>query len=227
MTEFIFMLTQHDVTVPAALEVLEEVKDTGLRCIGCKDIGLDLGQYRELFGKMRSYGMRSFLEVVTYDEREYFRGVDLALRIGADYLIGGMPQYTEKTLEYLKTRDSRLRYFPYIGEVVDHPCILRGSLDDIIEDGKEAERLGVDGVNLLLYRYKGDEEALLNEVVKKLRVPVIVAGSIRNFEQIEELKRKDIWAFTIGGAVFDRRFVEGKGIREQITAVLGRLGKNG
>ena len=40
MTEFIFMLTHHDVTVPNALEVIERIKDTGLRFIGCKDIGL-------------------------------------------------------------------------------------------------------------------------------------------------------------------------------------------
>lgn len=214
------MLTQRDVTVLNALEVLEEINDTGLRCIGCKDVGLDPGLYDELFSRMRDYGMRSFLEIVTYDEREHFRGVDLGLRIGADYIIGGMPQYTEKTLEYLKTRDERLRFFPYIGEVVDHPCILQGSVDDVIEDGKEAERLGADGVNLLLYRYEGDQEALLDEVVDKLNLPLLVAGNIKDFEQIEELKRNNIWAFTIGSAIFNREFVKGESLRDQIAAVL-------
>lgn len=221
--EFIFMLTQNDVTAPTALELLEEVKEMGLRCVGCKDVGLDLGRYRELFRKMKNYDMKSFLEVVTYDENEHFRGVDLARKIGADYLIGGMPQYTEKTLGYLRERKSKLKCFPYIGEVVDHPCVLQGSIDHIIEDGEEAENMGVDGVNLLLYRYRGDQRTLLNEVTKNLRVPLIVAGSIRNFEQIQELKRKNIWAFTVGGAIFERKFVIDKGVREQITAILSKL----
>jgi hypothetical protein len=111
ITEFIFMLTQHDVTVPNALEVLEEVKDTGLRCVGCKDIGLSLYQYTELFHKIRKYGMTSFLEVVTYNEEEHFRDVNLALKVDVDNLIGGMPRYTEKTLEYLRNKGSKLKVF--------------------------------------------------------------------------------------------------------------------
>ena len=39
MSEFIFMLTHNDRTVDNALEVLEQVKDTGLRHIGFKDVG--------------------------------------------------------------------------------------------------------------------------------------------------------------------------------------------
>jgi hypothetical protein len=217
------MLTRNDVTIPNALETLEEVEDTGLRCIGCKDIPLELDQYIELFSKMKSHDLKTFLEIVTYNEKEHFRGVDLGLRIGADHIIGGMPKYTEKTLSYLKTKNSEIEFYPYIGNVVDHPCILQGSIDEIIEDGKEAERLGVDGVNLLLYRYVGDQEALLNEVVEKLTVPLVIAGNIKNFEQIRELKKKGIWAFTIGSAIFNREFVKGKGIREQIIAVLREL----
>jgi len=217
------MLTHHDVTIPNALDVIEDVKDLGLNCIGCKDIGLDIDQYIELFAKMKRYGMESFLEVVTYNEDEHFKGVDMALKIGADNLIGGMPQYTKKTLSYLRDKESKLKYFPYIGEIVDHPCILKGSIDYIIKNGKEAESLGVDGINLLLYRYKGDQGLLLNETSEKLTVPLIVAGNVRTFDQIEELKEKDIWAFTIGGAVFEKTFVKDGDNTEQITSVLDKL----
>ncbi|MEM2175465.1 MAG: hypothetical protein QXI58_07605 [Candidatus Micrarchaeia archaeon] len=223
MTEFIFMLTQHDVTVPNALKVLEEVKDTGLRYIGCKDIGLNLNQYIELFNKIRKYGMTSFLEVVTYNEEEHFNGVNLALKVGVDNLIGGMPQYTKKTLDYLKEKKSTIKYFPYIGKIVSHPCILQGSIDEIIKDGKEAEALGVNGINLLLYRYTGDQKMLLNEATKKLKVPLIVAGSVTSFKQIEELKENNIWAFTIGGAIFEKKFIKQGDIRDQIIAVLNKL----
>jgi indole-3-glycerol phosphate synthase len=217
------MLTQHDITISNALEVLEEVKNTGLRCIGCKNIGLDLVQYRELFKRIKTYGMKSFLEVVSNNEAEHFKGVDLALNMGADYIIGGMPQFTSKTLKYLKARGSELKYFPYIGNVVDHPCILRGSITEIIEDGIEAKKLSVNGVNLLLYRYQGDQKKLLKEFTEKLELPMIVAGNIREFEQIEELKNKKVWAFTIGGAILEKNFIKEKGIKEQITAVLKKI----
>jgi len=223
MTEFIFMLTHHDVTVPNALEVLEEVKDTGLRFIGCKDVGLSLNQYVELFSRIRKYGLTSFLEVVTYSEEEHFKGVNLALKVGVDNLIGGMPQYTKKTLEYLREKKSKIKYFPYIGKIVDHPCILQGSIEEIINDGKEAEALGVNGINLLLYRYTGDQKMLLNKAVKELKVPLIIAGNVTTFNQIEELKKNNIWAFTIGGAIFEKKFVEKGSIQAQITAVLSKI----
>lgn len=220
MTEFIFMLTHHDVTIPNALEVLEEVKDTELQYIGCKDIGLELDQYIELFNRIKQYGMETFLEVVTYSEEEHFKGIDLALKIGADNLIGGMPWYTEKTLKYLKKKGRQVKLYPYIGKVVGHPCILEGIIDEIIKDGQRSETLGIDGINLLLYRYKGDQTALLDAVTKQLKVPLIVAGNVTDFNQIEELKQKSVWAFTIGGAIFEKKFQKSGTNMDQIEAVL-------
>ena len=89
--EFIFMLTHHDVTIPNALQILDEIKDAGVRCVGCKDIGLSFDQCKELFHMLKKREIESFLEVVTYKDEEHFRAVDLALKIGADNLIGGMP----------------------------------------------------------------------------------------------------------------------------------------
>jgi hypothetical protein len=62
---FIFMLTHHDVTVPHALALFEKVKGTGLRCVGCKDIGLNIQHMHQLFSKMKKTKMKTFLEVVT------------------------------------------------------------------------------------------------------------------------------------------------------------------
>jgi hypothetical protein len=216
------MLTHHDVTIPNALEVFDEVKDTGLKCIGCKDIGLTLDQYKELFAGFRKYGIQSFLEVVTYSEQEHFRGIELATKIGADNLIGGMPQYTKKTMDHLKKSKTRLGFYPYIGKISGHPCILGGSVDEIIKDGKEAEKHGINGINLLLYRYTDDQKKLL-AATKKLKVPLIVAGNVANFSQIEELKKNNIWAFTIGGAILEKKFVENGSTQEQIRAVLKSL----
>lgn len=220
--EFIFMLTHHDVTIPNALEVFDEVKDSGLKNIGCKDIGLNVEQYQKLFGAFRKHGIRSFLEVVTYSEQEHFRGIDLALKIGADNLIGGMPPYTKKTMDYLKAKEERLGFYPYIGTITEHPCILGGAVEQIIKDGKEAEKYGINGINLLLYRYTDDQKQLL-KATKQLKVPLIVAGNVANFDQIKELKENNIWAFTIGGAILEKRFVKDGTNKEQIQAVLKSL----
>ena len=221
--KFIFMLTHHDVTIPNALEVLDEIKDSGLKCIGCKDIGLNPGQYKELFSKFRRYGMQSFLEVVTYSEEEHFRGIDLGIRIGADNIIGGMPVYTKKTADYLKQKQAPTRFIPYVGKVTGHPCVLGGKIEEIIRDGNEAEKQGANGVNLLLYRYSDDQKRLLTTAAKEIRIPLLVAGNVVNLEQIKELRANKVWAFTIGGAVLEKKFAANGSTKEQIQAVLKSL----
>jgi hypothetical protein len=223
MTEFIFMLTLHDLTIPNAIEVFEEVKDSGLKFVGCKDVGLPLNKMKVLFKNMKDAGMTTFLEVVTYSEEEHFSGVKTAINVGADYLIGGMPWFTKKTLSFLRDNKAQIKYFPYIGEIEGHPCILKGEIDYIINNGKEFEKLGVDGINLLLYRYTGDQNKLLDRVARELNLPIIVAGSVDSFEKIKKLVDRNIWAFTIGGAVLERKMASKQTIREEIEAVLNFL----
>lgn len=223
MTEFIFMLTHHDVTIPNALEVFEEIKDTGLKFVGCKDIGLPIEKLQELFRKMKNADMTTFIEVVSNDEEKHFMGVEKAIRVGADYLIGGMPRFTGKTLEYLKEKKANLKFFPYIGKVIGHPCVLEGSVDEIVNNGVEFGKMGIHGINLLLYRYTGNVNLLLDRVIDTLKIPLIVAGSIDDFEKIGQMKRKNVWAFTIGGAILEKKFAPQQNIKEQVTAVLNQL----
>jgi len=223
MTEFIFMLTHHDVTIPNALEVFEEIKDTGLKFIGCKDIGLPIEKLQELFRKMKNADMTTFIEVVSNDEEKHFMGVEKAIRVGADYLIGGMPRFTRKTLEYLKEKKANLKFFPYIGKVIGHPCVLEGSVDEIVNNGVEFGKMGIHGINLLLYRYTGNVNLLLDRAIETLKIPLIVAGSIDDFEKIGQMKRKNVWAFTIGGAILEKKFAPEKNIKKQVTAVLNLL----
>ena len=65
MIEFIFMLTRDDETVPDALEVYGTLRDSDLRYVGFKDIGLPPAQLRELARAMRDDGREVFLEVVS------------------------------------------------------------------------------------------------------------------------------------------------------------------
>lgn len=223
MTELIFMLTHHDVTIPNALEVFDEIKDTDLKFVGCKDIGLPIDEHKILFKSMRKEGITTFLEVVSHDEKKHFEGAKKAIQIGADYLIGGMPQFTKKTIDFLKEERVDIKFFPYVGEVVGHPCILEGSVEDIVENGIKFEKKGVDGINLLLYRYKGDTNLLLNRITSALHIPLIPAGNIDCFEKIDQMKDKHIWAFTIGGAILERKFAPGKSVKKQVETVLNRL----
>jgi putative N-acetylmannosamine-6-phosphate epimerase len=52
---------------------------------------------------------------------------------------------------------------------------------------------------------------------------LIVAGNVVNFDQIKELKQNGVWAFTIGSAIVEKKFVKDKTNREQILAVLKSL----
>lgn len=42
MVNFIFMLTHHDVTIPNAVEVFKQTRDTGVKYVGFKDVGLSI-----------------------------------------------------------------------------------------------------------------------------------------------------------------------------------------
>jgi hypothetical protein len=46
---------------------------------------------------------------------------------------------------------------------------------------------------------------------------------VANFDQIDELKQNKIWAFTIGGAVIEKKFVRNGSTKEQIQSVLKSL----
>jgi len=217
------MLTHHDVTVPDALDLLQNVSKSGLKCAGCKDIGLEVQKLRLLFSNMKAAGMKSFLEVVTMKEEEHFRGVDIALEIGAGHLIGGMPQFTEKTIEYLKHKKNPPKFFPYIGKIVGHPCLLRGSLEEIVEDAKRTQKAGADGINLLAYRYDGDVSELVRKVKTVIQIPLIVAGNVDSVERIRELNKLGVWAFTIGGAIMEKKFAGTADEQDQIKAVLKEI----
>ena len=86
---FIFMLTRNDQTVPDAMAVYDEIRDTDLRYVGFKDIGLPVARLRELATAMRADGREVFLEVVSERVEDEIRSVEASLEIGVDWLLGG------------------------------------------------------------------------------------------------------------------------------------------
>ena len=99
------------------------------------------------------------------------------------------------------------------GEIVGHPCLLRGSIERICDDARKAEAAGVDGINLLAYRYDGDVSALVGAVSEATTLPLICAGSVDSVARIEELRDLGVWAFTIGTAALDGVHRRGRAAR--------------
>ncbi len=214
--KFILMLTKNDVTIPDALEVFDEVRLSGVRQIGFKDMGLSKEKLRRLVGIMHDRQMETFLEVVSETKEASMNSARSAMELGVNYLIGGT--YPGPTLDLI--RGSTIKFFPYVGRVVGHPCLLRGRIDEIVEDARTVEKLGVDGINLLAYRYDGDVPKLMRSVVSAVKIPVIVAGSIDSVARIHEVGECGAWGFTIGGAIFDRKFDAGGDVLSQLRIVL-------
>lgn len=170
---------------------------------------------RVLVNLMKKEEKKVFFEVVTGNREGALRSVRNAMNLDVDFLTGGT--YVEQILQLLK---GKTRFMPYIGEVVGHPCMLRGRIEEIVDYAKRVERLGVSGINLLAYRYYGDVDRLLESVKKAVDIPIIVAGGIDSFQRIRKIKALDMWGFTIGSAIFEKNFAPKGDLREQITAVV-------
>lgn len=203
MTEFIFMLTQHDQTVPNALSVYDEVKSSGLRYVGFKDIGASEDTLLALTEAIHANDQLAVLEIVSQSEDTEIASARLGRRLGVDYLFGG--RHVNRVSEIIS--DTAIKYFPFCGETRGHPTRLVGTIDDIVADATRLSELDrVNGLDLLAYRFAGDVEPLIKKVCSAVAKPVVIAGSIDCFERIATVEQNRAWAFTIGSAIFEGRF---------------------
>ena len=214
--EFIFMLTRNDETLADAREVYASVAAAGVRHVGCKDVGLPYGELEALLSDIENNGHTSYLEVVSESDEATLASARTAAEIRPDYLIGGT--LIEPVQEIIA--GTGIKFFPYVGRVVGHPCLLRGSIQEIADDARRAQALGLDGVNLLAYRYDGDVEALVDAVVSNTSLPVIAAGSVDSVERIRALARNGVWAFTIGTAALDGVLLPEEPLQAQLELAL-------
>jgi hypothetical protein len=219
LTEFIFMLTRDDRTIADAREVYASIAHTGVTHVGCKDIGLPREELAALVEDIRSNGHTSYLEVVSETEEATLQSAQVAAEIRPDCLIGGTSVEPVQAI----IANTGIRFFPYVGGVVGHPCLLRGTIEEIAEDARAAQKLGVDGINLLAYRYDGDVEALVEAVLAAVSIPVIGAGSVDSMERVQALADRRIWAFTIGTAALEGEFVPGAPLEAQLRSIMDAL----
>lgn len=213
------MLTREDRTIADARRVYAAVADSGITQVGCKDVGLPRGELQALLDDIRANGHTSYLEVVSETEAATLASARVAADLRPDCLIGGT--LIEPVQEIIA--GSGVRFFPYVGGVVGHPCLLRGTIDEIAQDARRAELLGVEGINLLAYRYDGDVDAMVEAVLDAVSIPVIAAGSVDSVQRIQSLSERGVWAFTIGTAALDGVFVPGAPLPAQLRCVLDAL----
>lgn len=218
MIHFIFMLTHSDATVPNALEVLEELRGSELRYVGFKDVGASAEQLKGITEAAHEQGLEVMLEVVSTSAADERRSLEAAREVGVDWVLGGTNPETGTEI----LAGAEVRYCPFPGTVVGHPSVLQGKIEDIAEDtARLTSSPGVDGVDLLAYRHAtANVDSLVRAVVAASEGPVIAAGSVVGFDQIELLARAGAWGFTIGSAIFENRLPGGPGVRGQVDAVL-------
>ena len=216
--KLILMFTHNDVTVPDAQEYFEMVKDLDVDYYGFKEIGLPEKKMKKLCNSIHSIGKQAFVEIVEYDEDKILEPAKQAVELGFDYLMGTV--FYPSVLNIIK--DSNIKYMPFCGKIYDRPSILDGTIEEIIKDAVRIEAEGVDGFDLLAYRYKYPKKVdeLVRRLVKRVKVPVVSAGSINSFERLQDTVDQGVWGFTIGGAFFEKKFVADGSYKDNVAAVI-------
>ena len=217
MAHFVFMLTHGDRTVENAAEIVPTLAGTGLRYIGFKDVGAEAARQREITSIAHDVGFEVMLEVVSTSKEAELSSLQSAAEAGVDWVLGGT--HGSETAGLLP---DHVKYCPFPGQVVDHPSVLQGSIDEIAAD---AERLtGLDhvaGLDLLAYRHQtADVLELIRAVVQASSGPVIVAGSIASVDQAVAVSEAGAWGYTIGSAIFDGLLPGAPSVADQVRRVL-------
>lgn len=221
--DFIFMLTEDDRTIEDARARLEDVLAGGARHIGFKDIGIPFAELKGLASDIRSAGGRAYLEVVSLDEESELRSAKAAIDLEVDCLLGG----TRAAAVTQMLKHHPIRYYPFPGEIVGHPSVLAGTIEEITESAKQLTELeSVHGLDLLAYRFKGDVPALMKSVCDASDKPVIMAGSIDQEDRIRTVAASGAAGFTVGTAAFKGMFpASQEGLVAQVQSILAMTGK--
>ena len=221
LPSLIVMLTNNDQTVKDAIEVFDSSKELDVQDWGFKNIGLELSKMKQLVKNMKDAGKTTYLEVVTYTEEDCLSSARLAIECGFDCLCGTL--YYPSVGELVK---GKIKYFPFCGHVWDNPSILGDDIDGIIADAKRLKALGCDGTDLLAYRFVGDPVELINRFVKEVDdFPTVIAGSIDSFERIDYMKEINPSGFTMGSALFKKKFKADGTFAENLKIVADYLKK--
>jgi hypothetical protein len=218
--ELVVMLTHNDKTVENAIEVFEGAKDSRAKFWGFKEAPLPVDTMKKLVAKMKDAGKTTFLEVVEYTEKECVDGAKIAVECGFDIMMGTV--YFDSVRDLVK--GAGIKYMPFVGKITGRPSVLDGTIDGMIAEANGLLSKGIDGFDLLGYRFTGDPVKLNYEFVKSVNANVCLAGSVQSYQRLDEVKSTGAWSFTIGGAFFENKFGD-DGFGAQIDRVIDYMNK--
>jgi hypothetical protein len=217
-SHIIVMLTHNDQTVENAIDIFESCSDLPIENWGFKDIGLEKKDMDILIKSMKKTGKKTYLEVVTYSERNCMDGAKLAVDMGFDYLMGTI--YYKSVFEFLSNQN--IRYLPFCGNIHGNPSILEGSVEEIITDARSLLDKGVFGIDLLAFRHTSGTE-LAETYCQAIPEPVVIAGSINSLDRLNFIHSINPWGFTMGSALFEKKFAIGENFRSNLVKVKEHL----
>jgi hypothetical protein len=216
--DFIFMLTRADRTVEDAEARLPEALSAGVRHVGFKDVGLPAAALGRLAEGIRRAGGTAYLEVVSLDADSEAASARMAVDLGVDVLMGGVrPEVVTPVL-----KGTPIRYYPYPGDVVGHPCVLAGTVAATVASARRLLAApGVHGLDLLAYRFIGDAEGLMLAVCQAAAgAPVVIAGSLDRAERLAAVVASGASAFTVGTAALENVFPCAPRLPDQLAYIL-------
>lgn len=217
----IVMLTHNDQTVKNAAEVFEAAKDAPAEFWGMKDEGIPEEEMVKLFKRMKECGKTTFLEIVADNQEVENASVELAIRVGTDIVTG--THFRPELKDMLDK--AGIKYMPFIGKTVGIPIVIKGTVEEIVGEAVDLIEKGCDGIDAAPYRYDGDIDRYNRELLKNVKAPCIVAGSVNGFERVQEVIDYGYWGFTVGSAFFENKFGDGS-FADQITSVVEYIDKH-
>lgn len=220
-SELMVMLTWHDKTVHNAIELFEECKDLDVTEWGFKNVGICEYDTVNLIHRMNEAGKRTNYEIITRNEEAYRYGEITAQRAKFKCMMG--TKYDKQLHKALKKEG--IEFMPAVGQPGcvyngEHGVML-GEEDEILSEADELiHKIGVEGITIPIFRYYKDSEHLLRRLLEVIPGSLItIAGSVDTFEKIDMMNALGIAKFTMGSALFNRKYVPEGSFRDNLKYV--------
>ena len=220
-TELMVMLTHHDETVGDAYELFESSKDLPVYDWGFKNVGICEYDTVDLISAMKAAGKNTFYEIITRKKEAYIIGETTAERAKFGTMMG--TKYDEQLCSAMHKLG--IKFCPAVGQpgsvYKGQPGVLLGAEDEIKSEALHlVNDIGVDGITLPAFRYYLDGYHLLQVLREALPdTPIYVAGSVDSFEKIDEMFQMGIAKFTMGSALFNKKFAPQGSFRDNLEVV--------
>ncbi len=220
-TNLMVMLTHHDKTVYDAFELFDSSKDLPVQDWGFKNVGICEYDTVNIIDAMNKAGKTTFYEIITREKTAYEFGETTAERAKFSCMMG--TKYDKQLYDAMKKLG--IKFSPAVGQPGsfyqgEHGVLLGTEQEILSEASYLVNEIGVDGITIPAFRYYLDGEKLLKDLLKTIpNTPIYVAGSVDTFDKISEMYDMGIAKFTMGSALFNKKFAPNGTFRDNLEIV--------